>query len=615
MSRLPVAAAWAVALIALLATLGEGGASALGGTVVHGAVALAVAAALALGVEGERTRVPRGMRGAFLAFTACAVAGAAIAPNFFSAWLVLVEIATFAGVVWMASRGPDGLLAILPGVLATGAAVHGLHALVQRLAQGAERPPSTFLNVNHLAAWLVAALLVSGAHAVADSRRRVWIAAALVPAAAALMMSGSRGALVGLSAGIVVLVAVSWRVLDRKARVAVVAASAFVALAAGAGIAWRFRTPDPFPYQRAGIGKAALRLAVERPWTGSGPGQFAAAAANLNFPVENAPLRFARIFETPHSDWLRAPAEFGWPAAAALAIACVLALGRIEARRRAGELTGAAAGAAAALAALATQGLVDDLTSRPALFVLAGSLSGALLAQRRTDGARRWPNEARAAAVLLVLVAFVVGDLAPYLALRAGDPRRNPLSPALWARRADEIAAKGEGFDLPRYMRAREAAERAVRLDPSNARWLVTLAQVEGLGVRNLFRDVAGRERTARLYARAEERAKTNALIPLEAALFLRGSGDPEGARRAAERALRLEPSSIAPRLVLAASLLDTGARTAPSRALALVDEAEALAARFAAVPKVSAYERRLLALDPRDAAAIRERASRGADR
>jgi flagellar biosynthesis component FlhA len=102
-------------------------------------------------------------------------------------------------------------------------------------------------------------------------------------------------------------------------------------LAVGGGVAARFKTDlDPYSLHRTRIWAASLGAVVDAPWRGAGPGQFAAAAANLNFPLENAPLRYERSFKTPHSDVLRAFCEFGIPAGlAAVAAAAMLALAAI----------------------------------------------------------------------------------------------------------------------------------------------------------------------------------------------------------------------------------------------------------------------------------------------
>jgi hypothetical protein len=59
-------------------------------------------------------------------------------------------------------------------------------------------------------------------------------------------------------------------------------------------------------------------------------------------------------------------------------------------------------------------------------------------------------------------------------------------------------------------------------------------------------------------------------------------TGDPAGARRAAERALSLEPESVTPRLLLADALIECGSEQDLSRAVTLLTEARERAARWA---------------------------------
>src|SRR5262249_31110040 len=138
---------------------------------------------------------------------------------------------------------------------------------------------------------------------------------------------------------------------------------------------------DPYRFHRTRIWRASLGALAHSPLRGTGPGQFAAAAANLNFPLEDAPLRFGRAFHSPHSDALRAFCEFGTPAGlTALAGACVFAT---SFWRRRPEASGIERGAFAAVVALGSQGLIDDLSSRPAITVAAAALAGLVVARPR----------------------------------------------------------------------------------------------------------------------------------------------------------------------------------------------------------------------------------------
>ena len=158
--------------------------------------------------------------------------------------------------------------------------------------RGSPRPASTFLNPNHLAAWLAAAALFAAGSMFAkerSARERSLHAVAVVLALSGVFVTGSRGALLGLLAGAAAQVGLSFRSLSARARRGMLAASAVLVLGAGAGVAVRFRSDDdPYRFHRTKIWAASFRSAVSSPFFGSGPGQFAAEAPNLNFPLENA---------------------------------------------------------------------------------------------------------------------------------------------------------------------------------------------------------------------------------------------------------------------------------------------------------------------------------------
>lgn len=612
----------ALAVVLLVATLGEGGATPAATLVVHAGLALLVAAALA-GRGGEIHRsVAREPARAFAVFAALAVVGAVRGPYAFAAWLVLLEIAAFAAALWLASRSAPALETLLPTVLAIGAGVHGAAAVFESLAGGG-RPDTTFLNPNHLGAWLVASALVVADRALGTTgARRAAGGIAVLLAVAGVVATGSRGAFVALGAGIAVLVALRWKKSTRQARLAIVVAGALALLVAGSVVAARLADADPYHWERIRIWRASIQAAVDDPWLGTGPGQFAAAAPNLNFAQEEDLLRFGRSFRSPHSDLVRLPAEFGWPAA--LAALGAAGLAAVEIRRRGGS-----AGAIAAIAALGAQALFDDLTTRPAIVLLAAVLAGILLSRPGQARPAR-PLAYRAAGAFTVLLLLAVGEISPWLAWREtrGLPRgrldaeglarlerslaRNPMHPDAWTRLAEHEVGDGREWNLDRYARAREAVERAIRLQPADATFRRAAAWVEGMACRTLTRDLATRERAAARYREAALLSRNDATIPLEEARFLLSTGDPEGARRAAERALRIEPRAAAPRVVLVEALLATEGKPASERVLALLAEAEESSLETAR--GVSPYEARLRSVEPERVAALRARASGAAE-
>ena len=559
-------------------------------------------------------------------FVALACVGAAIAPYAFAALLVLLEIACFAVVMLASARsGP----ALWPGVaFACGVTALGQSAVA--LAQwlhGTPRPSGGFLNPNHLAAWLVATLfVVSGFAAPRGALSRAWGWGVAVASASALLLIGSRGALVGIAAGVVVVFLTTLHRVEARRRVRLVAIGVALLGLGATGVALRFRVVDPFATARASIWRAAARPVLRDPWFGTKPGQFETIAPALNFARDDLPLRFERSFSSPHSDLLRAPVEFGVPAALALFLALFLGVRAVTRRITATIPAPEWTGALAALAALGSQAVFDDLTETPALYVLAAVLCGGLWASRDEELAGGVRSHPARWAVLLLAGLVIAADVAAFRSWRVQSTlprgsldaaqraaleraiRWNPLQPDLRIRRAEDRIARSGEWTAEDYAAAREDAEAAIRLNPqSPAPWRV-LARVEGVACRGLFGDVATRERAVSAFREAEALAPHDPFLPLEASAFLLATGDPDGARRAAERALRIEPQAIPPRLVLARAVLDEGAPGAAAVAARLLEDAERIASRHAAVPRESPYAARLLALDPAELGSLRSR-------
>ena len=151
------ARAFVVVFVIAVATFGEGGASASSLLVSHLLLAAALAV-FAVFFPHSAFAPSRGPSWAWLCFAALAGAGAFVAPYAYAAWLVLIEILAFGTMFWLACGDPPALNRIFPPAVAVLASAHGLAAVVQKFS-GSPRPASSFLNPNHLAAWLAAAAL------------------------------------------------------------------------------------------------------------------------------------------------------------------------------------------------------------------------------------------------------------------------------------------------------------------------------------------------------------------------------------------------------------------------------------------------------------------------
>jgi O-antigen ligase len=613
----------AFGLIALpcLATLGEGGAEAGSLLAWHGWLLLLLLWAL-LAPEGQGDRVgaiaPAPLKAGAL-FLALTVLGAVFAPFFFAAWLTCLEIAVWFAVLLLAARSGEELLPNLRRLVVAVAAAQGLLALYQRMILGEARPPGTFLNPNYLACWLAMALILSAGAWRRDlpaSAKAITLALA-APSAAALFLTGSRGGMLALAAGLLWLLLRSWRSLrpaERRLSVVVIVVALTLV---GWRMAGRLQEDDPFRYQRAKIWKATAGMVMEEPWWGTGPGQFGLAASSHQFADGNGPLQYDRSFRIPHSDLLRAPAEFGIPAALALFAAVVLAVLEIS-RRRFAE-----AGPQAALIAVGFQALVDDPSHWPAVYLLTAVLLGRLLS-RPAAPSPALPKAALAGLVAVLLLVFAVGDVAPTAShLRAVELpaydltaeqgmdlttvlRLNPIHPGYWRRRAESLAGGSARLTLESYASAREAAERAVRLNPADGlnHWMA--AKVERRGCLELFRDRACLDRVSRRYRWAQALKPYDVRISLDHGQFLLAAGEPLAARRFAERALTMEPLGVAPRLLLAESLVGQQMPDV-ARAVELAKEAQGLAMEHSRAAEANEYSQQMLALDPRRLARLLE--------
>jgi O-antigen ligase len=614
------ATAFALAGLLLLATLGEGGGHPVSMMAWHGwLVGLLLTLTL---LPRRKTAARRSLAAApltaFGLFLLLFALGALRAPYAYGALLVSIEVAACVAVAWIAASTGSRGLQWLVTPLQIGAAVQGIWVIAQWLVRDQSRPAGTFLNANHLALWMIAvSLFALGAARTGDGRSDVVRRLVLVaPAAVAVVLAGSRGAAIGLVAGAVWLLWRRWQRIPRAWRVGLVGAGVVVVgLVAGRQLV-RIEQHDPFRHHRLKIWKASLAAVAESPLWGTGPGQFAAAAKNLSFPDGDGPLRFDRVFESTHSDALRLPVELGLPAALAALAALGLAVRSVASRRRAGSLPPLADGAIGALIAVAAHGLVDNPSHWPAVYLLASVLLGCLLSTEREESPR-FALSARAALAGALLVVFYAADVAPFLAWREASRlphgslsetgraglqralRWNPIHPQYWLRRAEDLAESGPRWGVDAYASAREAAEQAARLHPADARVLRGVARIEAHACRTLSRGGSCRDHVSDLYRRAEQLARHDATLPLELAGFLLDLGDSAGARRAAERALAIEPEAVLPRLLLAVVLVKGGTEDDLRRATVQLAEARERAKSWSDWNEGS-YGRALLVPDPR---------------
>jgi O-antigen ligase len=191
------------------------------------------------------------------------------------------------------------------------------------------RTPGTLGHADYFASWLVPVFFLSLASAETESTRgqkiATYFAAAL--SLAAILLSGTRGALLGVAAGLIVLavyrgIRFSWRAIAVTIA-ALALCVAFLASPAGAKLRARahWSSEDALGGARLLLWRDTMRMGLERPLWGYGPEAF-----TTEFPRHES-LDLARAYpdfyhESPHNIFLDAFIAGGLPCAMAL-IGCI----------------------------------------------------------------------------------------------------------------------------------------------------------------------------------------------------------------------------------------------------------------------------------------------------
>ncbi len=297
------------------------------------------------------------------------------------------------------------------------------------------RPPATFGYASYFATWLVMAVFLGTALA-ADEENRAWRRTAWAVsglAAVAMLLTGTRAAMIGLAVGGTVWLYRRGFRLPRRT-LAIVAAAA-IALAAfyfsPAGLQLRSRTrwfmEDPWGGPRLLLWRDSLRMGLSRPLLGFGPEVFTA-----EFPHYQS-LELARAYpdfahESPHNIFLDALVSQGLPGL--LLLAALLAQGF---RTRDPAL------AAALAAGIASQQFTVFTVPTALLTFVTLALSVPSAAVLPVSGTRRRPVLAMAPVSLALLycaVRLTVADAAlgrTQTHLQAGDARAADASYARYA--------------------------------------------------------------------------------------------------------------------------------------------------------------------------------------
>jgi len=581
---------WLLLVILFLAPLGEGSATPLALFMLHTLVLCGAVLALFLPASASAwNAAARGVAIAAVSLVAVALLASQDSLYPFASflrlldWLILLVLFTTSlQRPW--TPGEKGRLADV----ALGAATLQAGAVLFGMSQGttaAILKSFGLLNANHQAAYLLAVALLTLPRLDFQNHRKGSVVrlvlASLSLLACTLLMS--RGAFLGSIAGIAVFLTLRFRNLSRRERVVVGLSLGLVLASGAAALLSRFGSSvDPYRYERVGIWGADLRCFAGHPWLGVGTGIFRHVAARFNFPL-NEPVRFGRSFETPHSDYLGLLAELGLVGLAAGLFILFRSLRSLA--WLGGRQDRFAEGTMAACAALAAQGLVEDLSTRPAIMVtlailLGAALAGPGLAAQRFRPAYRIDPLRRFAAALLVLfwwvavrnpyLAFVkhqaMGQARTYRAMERNFReaiRLNPYQASTYLFPASAfLASRPEvPLSLDLYSRFRHDLDAGIRADRASADLQVARARLEVRALRSLFHDAASRDRAIAGYHSAIRLAPHDPRIRLEFAAFLHEVGRREEAARQIRLALQEEPNYLTARLLAARLLLEEGRR------------------------------------------------------
>jgi O-antigen ligase len=447
--------------------------------------------------------------------------------------------------------GTPGSRIVLRGVVAAGiaAGAYGisqyfgwdplLPAAAYHIGEGIwtiVRPPGTMGYVSYFAAWLVMAAFLSLALAEKEPNigwRRAAFASAVV-CAAAMLLTGTRAAILGLACGAAAWLAV--RGMSRR----MVAGAALTALGCAAfyfsPAGWNLRSrarwfaEDPAGGGRLLLWRDTVQMGAARPLAGFGLETFTAEFAKY----ESAGLARQRPdfeYESPHNMFLDVFAAQGAPGLIALAALCSMAL---FAGFRARE-----AGLTAALAAGIVAQQFSAMTVPTAVTLYAAC---ALLAERMPWGA----NRATAPAAVRIPLAVALALCAIPLAMS-----ERLLAQSQSSLKTGDAASAAERYDRYRQWTLRGGAV----ADLWYARASLELAERTHNGPARLLAITRGRTAAERAPGTAED--PFNAWYTL--AEFDALSGDASAAERDLRRAIAVRPNWFKPHWTLARLLLLQG--------------------------------------------------------
>ena len=398
---------------------------------------------------------------AVLVFFAAAVISTVTAPykSMALTWVQLIlYYALFFYLAGAALAAPNSIRDALYLIIGMGAFESAVGILQWFSSEG--RPTGTFFNPNMLAGYVAPALLVSISlivfnHKLSASRTgKAALAAVSAICIAAITMTGSRGGALAFCVGLFVVL---W-IRSRRFALIATAALTLIVLTVPNPVKERIHSNDPVAYSRAGIWKSAARMMSDHP-LGVGLGNFKYAWSGYNFPVKEDVIKYGKVANTAHSEYLQAGAEMGFLGLAAfligVALLAVTTAGSVQSAAKNDKAI--AAGLAGGVTAVLTHSIVDSNLHEPGIvFMTILMICMALNASKRegdgikylkVEGTAKTRYKALSAVLLVLLLAWA--------------------SSVFFAHRYSQEAA--DAYRSGYTSEARGLADKAILLDPGNA--------------------------------------------------------------------------------------------------------------------------------------------------
>jgi tetratricopeptide (TPR) repeat protein len=488
-------------------------------------------------------------------------------------------------------------------------------ALVQGGWLGAIRPTGSFFNPNFLAGYLAAcATLVLGwlLYVPAPSERGAWIGghwvrlgwliAILATVLSALIWTGSRGGLLALSAGTLVVIGLRF---GRRWAGGLLLTLLLLGVLIPNPLRDRFRSEhavNPETYARWQLWQSAVRESAAHP-LGIGLGLYQYVYPRHAVPIEGQIARYGKVAQTPHNEYLQMGVELGpaglllfcWGIAVAAREAMIVLKLHVSRWQR-----GTAVGVIAAAAVILVHAAVDSNLHEPALAILLTLFLAIILSMRRMAGGAGVPETTIplrfrilwAGATMILLAAMAVPVVKVGLAWMAYERgaealRQQNLNEAVneyeAATRLDPgkalyhsslAAAHFQIFQRTSEEQAGQAAveelRRAIALNPLDGRLCSLLGHVY-VSLASAAGQDAGRK-AERLqsalssYARAQELEPYTAFHRFEQGRIRLALGQREQAEAAVREAVEMEPNFLPGREWLARLYLSSGQVDAADR-------------------------------------------------